>query len=717
MKARLLASEPRFLLLAALLIISCSTSALILCQAEAQPVYVDLNAPGPEHDGETWDTAFVTIQEGVNAAGVGDEVWVADGVYLENVVMGAGVGIYGGFLGAESSGYEDSFDQRDYERNTAVIDGDESGSCVVLAVDAAVDGFTLTNGTGTQGAEGTYGGGVYCIAIEDTGSVENNIICGNSADNGGGIACDYDASPYVLNNYIYDNEATDSAGGIGCYFSQALLLYNLVCGNSADSTGGIYFLMSDGAAIGNLVLDNSAEDGHGGGIGCCESSPELADNVILYNLASASGGGIACWSASSPAISGNTIAHNAAEDGGGVHCGFDCDASLCSNVISDNVAMLDGGGIFCEECFPTVTNNTIAWNAAGRGGGIFCGEAGSPTVTNNIVYVNFAAPEGGGIWCHEDAAPVLSRNDFWGNIPEGYFGCDPADDDFFADPEFVDPYSGDWHITSGSPCADAGDNDAPDLCESDWEGEDRIINGTVDVGGDEYLTYRTEAPDPEPECDGPLFGGSQNGFPAWVWFSIPLTPDCPLGSGCADPNDLLGFACDGRLWYFDQYGKFAQVYKPPFVTWDLWVGEGYLLWLEGPVANPGYDGITPFVPETEGFQFPLGRQGWTWVGMPGLIELGGDEFLDSIQVMYPSDCDGEYRTGREDYAATPDNWITWSWPYWNTWLQAAETFTPYAPFGHRTCYPWVGYRVWVKVGTATDWDDPDQVTLVWSRSQ
>jgi hypothetical protein len=103
-------------------------------------VYVDQNAPGPVHDGKTWDTAILKIQEGVNSATPGGEVWVGDGTYIENVVMGQGVALYGGFLGAEPGGYETDLSQRDYARHLAVINGAQSGACVLMAPSARLDG-------------------------------------------------------------------------------------------------------------------------------------------------------------------------------------------------------------------------------------------------------------------------------------------------------------------------------------------------------------------------------------------------------------------------------------------------------------------------------------------------------------------------------------------------------------------------------------------------
>ena len=102
-------------------------------------VYVDKDSPGPAHNGATWDTAFLTIQEGVQAATPNGEVWVANGTYVENVVMGEGVLLYGGFLGAEPGGYETSRDQRNYTTNITTIDGNQAGSCVTMALYAVVD--------------------------------------------------------------------------------------------------------------------------------------------------------------------------------------------------------------------------------------------------------------------------------------------------------------------------------------------------------------------------------------------------------------------------------------------------------------------------------------------------------------------------------------------------------------------------------------------------
>src|SRR4051812_6008237 len=89
--------------------------------ADAATLYVNAVAAGPG-TGASWATAFPSLQQGLAAAGSGDEVWVAGGVYhpaarptfptegrQASFVLKAGVAIYGGFAGSETSK-----DQRDF---------------------------------------------------------------------------------------------------------------------------------------------------------------------------------------------------------------------------------------------------------------------------------------------------------------------------------------------------------------------------------------------------------------------------------------------------------------------------------------------------------------------------------------------------------------------------------------------------------------------------
>jgi len=106
----------------------------LLCAGASQAVvYVDQNSTGLSHDGLSWDTAFLTIQKAIDDNPPGTEIWVANGTYIENVVLKMADSVYGGFLGAEPGGYETSLDQRNINANLVLIDGNQSGSCVVMS--------------------------------------------------------------------------------------------------------------------------------------------------------------------------------------------------------------------------------------------------------------------------------------------------------------------------------------------------------------------------------------------------------------------------------------------------------------------------------------------------------------------------------------------------------------------------------------------------------
>jgi hypothetical protein len=224
---------------------------------------------------------------------------------------------------------------------------------------------------------------------------------------------------------------------------------------------------------------------------------------------------------------------------------------------------------------------------------------------------------------------------------------------------------------------------------------------------EESLCEETLAPDPEPGCDGALFGEPAGGFPAWVWFSIPLDPaDCCGGGDCYAPDVLLGFDCGGTLWRLDRYTKAPISYQPPFLEWDLSLGQGYMAYLTGPVQNPSYMGLPP----DPGLRTKLGRQGWVWIGKPGPDPLGYPDFMDSVSVEYP--VGGDLRTAAQDRTADVP-WVSWGWSFWDTSGQLPKTLTPYAEFGNNTAYPWIGYRAFVNIGTAQAEADEDQVTLIW----
>ena len=215
----------------------------------------------------------------------------------------------------------------------------------------------------------------------------------------------------------------------------------------------------------------------GGGIYNDSSSPTIRNCIIAGNDAEDNGGGI-YNNASSPVITNCIISHNsagiiAAGDGyGGGISNWNFSSPIITNcTITVNSTLWYGGGIMNSESSLTITNSIIWGNTAQAFEQIFSPSAGSYTT------INYCDVQGG----------------FTGDA--GNIGT------IFDDPEFVDAdgadnnpdtwADNDYHLTpgpSGSPCIDAGDNDALNLPTEDLDGYPRILDGdwdstaTVDMG-------------------------------------------------------------------------------------------------------------------------------------------------------------------------------------------------------------------------------------------
>ncbi|MEE1083705.1 MAG: choice-of-anchor Q domain-containing protein [Paludibacteraceae bacterium] len=111
---------------------------------------------GSEGSGLSWDDALGEINQAVTLAsttGKKHQIWVAKGTYVGDtslvsaISLSAGVSLYGGFAGTESS-----LDERDEKTNVTIIDGRYKRRCIIQNYDFAdslaivVDGFTIQNG-------------------------------------------------------------------------------------------------------------------------------------------------------------------------------------------------------------------------------------------------------------------------------------------------------------------------------------------------------------------------------------------------------------------------------------------------------------------------------------------------------------------------------------------------------------------------------------------
>jgi len=336
--------------------------------------YVNGTSGSDSNNGQTWSTAFATIQKAVTSAVQfgGYEIWVAEGTY----VLGAPLSIpwaetkiplkiYGGFEPGAVTLFE-----RDWVDNLTVIDGNGVLESVVVIntwVDL-IDGFTITGGT---------------------------------------------------------------AGSLG--------------------TGGAIDIRGCGSAAPQPVFQNLVIRGNGG----------------------------------------DTTHPPAYYEGGGIYI-EDCSPWIVNVSFSNNRVWAHGGAVFARDSddspidtYPNIINSTFTGNHSDVNGGAIGVYRGSLTISNSILWGDTA---GDGA-THElfGGTLAVSSNDVG---QSGYAG---VNGNINQDPKMTGV--GRFHLRDGSPCIDSGDDTkVPSFLTTDFDGEDRFVNGvtgtaggTVDMGADEYV--------------------------------------------------------------------------------------------------------------------------------------------------------------------------------------------------------------------------------------
>ena len=266
-------------------------------------IYVDVDSY-PFHDGTTWVRAFVDLQDALDIASNGNEIWVADGTYEPtddtdrtiSFELVANIGVYGGFEGnSRAGGGETERSQRDWANNETILSGDIDGSgnndsynVVVGAAGATVDGFTITKGYADHASTAQYqsGGGMYNSSCSPT--VTNCIFDDNYAKYGGGMY-NTSSSPTVTNCSFTDNEAIYWGGGMENTTSSSTTITRCVfAGNAVTATnyggGAIDCYSNSNADIINCTISkNTAANGYAGGLCSNASSPTINSTIFWDN--------------------------------------------------------------------------------------------------------------------------------------------------------------------------------------------------------------------------------------------------------------------------------------------------------------------------------------------------------------------------------------------------------------------------------------------------
>ena len=271
-------------------------------------VYVDLDATGG-NNGSSWGDAFTDLQDGIDLAVSGVDVWVAEGTYIpgsnrsDSFFPKPGVRVSSGFTGVETVRLE-----RDWNAHLTILSGEigaagATDNCyhVVNAgaanPTAVLDGFTITLGTATGGGDYHSGGGI--TAFNGGLTIANSVISNNSAGlYGGGIAINATGTVFVANSSFINNESAWHGGGMHIAANAGVPSTVLNCvftGNTAWRGGGVaiegqVFAPGLEPRLINLSLSTNSAGGEGGGIHTNTTTfnppggaPVAIDNSIVWN--------------------------------------------------------------------------------------------------------------------------------------------------------------------------------------------------------------------------------------------------------------------------------------------------------------------------------------------------------------------------------------------------------------------------------------------------
>jgi hypothetical protein len=270
------------------------------------------------NNGTSWENAHRGaggLAAALSASVSGDEIWVSAGTYKPTtttsrtvaMTLKSGVGIYGGFTGAETSR-----DQRDFAANPTVVTGDllgnDSGTANLTDnsyhlfvgsganTTAILDGFTLRAGNANGASASNYDkGGALIILNSGSPTIRNCLFTANRCTFGGGAV------------YIFTAAATFE----DCRFEA----------NVGGSFGGAFDMNNVSATFNRCVfIGNSAARA-----GACESfggsQTRYTNCIFSGNTATGSNGGGALWIGNSSSVTARNstfVANTATSLAGGV---------------------------------------------------------------------------------------------------------------------------------------------------------------------------------------------------------------------------------------------------------------------------------------------------------------------------------------------------------------------------------------------------------------
>ena len=323
-------------------------------------IYVDDDAP-PGGTGLSWAAAYNALQDALDVAAAGDEIWVASGTYTPDrgtedreasFQLVNRVEIYGGFAGNEGNRNE-----RDVAINTSILSGDllDNDVAVLNLADLHTDPSRADNSYHVVSADTTVAGGVL-----DGFTISGGTANGPDPHNGGGGFFNVGGDPLIVGCTFTANAASYGGAMRNSLLASPILTNCAFSGNWAELRGG-------------AILNTEA------------SQPSLVDCTFTGNEAGGAGvgdgGAVNNVNDSSPTLTNCSFDDNHAGNVGGAMYSDGGNATLTNCTFTGNLALRAGGGVYnLNNSNPTLTDCSFDGNSA-PGPDSFSGGAGCTTRT------------------------------------------------------------------------------------------------------------------------------------------------------------------------------------------------------------------------------------------------------------------------------------------------------------------------------------------------
>jgi len=346
--------------------------------------------------------------------------------------------------------------------HTTLINVPSLFATIQSAIDHAFIGDTVLVQPGTYVENINYNGknivvGSLYLTTQDTSYISSTIIDGNQ--NGSVVTFESgNEITSLLCGFTIRNGLSDWGGGVSCSGYSATLSNLIIEDNSGNNGGGIYCQAFSAPIITDVIIRNNTSWYGGGfyhhsGVSWPTSTPVLTNVSIVNNSVTYYGGGVLVVN-TNPIFTNVTISGNTSDSdvsgfhgGGGIYVWGSSSSSLNSTFINT-----------------VVTNNSGNYGIYNRGSGAI-----------SILYSNLYNNEIGNCYnCGDYVGTNITVNangdscDAFYNIQEN--------------PYFVNPNSGDYHLSDYSPCIGAGTTTGAPATDIDGNPRPNPSDSNPDMG-------------------------------------------------------------------------------------------------------------------------------------------------------------------------------------------------------------------------------------------